>query len=104
VRADPLEGLDLIHQPNRIASLKITIDRKDTELASHLIGPFTARRTGNLCNLFCMHGIRTIRPNNSLIDRRNLKFGDSFVMVTHMQEFLNRINVMKWTPDLGPGA
>lgn len=95
LRADPYETIEFIHQPSMIKSIIIKDNATGREIVlspKQLRGPFTGGRIGNRCNLFCMYGICEMAPGKLSVDPRNLKFGDSYVFVTNVQEFLNRVD------------
>ncbi len=92
LRTDPDEGLGFIHQPCVIQSLVVSWDDKQVDLAPHLTGALKGRRTDNQCNLFCMFNLTRIESDRPVIDPRNHGFGDSYIVVTNTQEFIDRVN------------
>lgn len=98
VRADPFEGTDRIIQPRdthvtiegpirassgHIETVKIAL------LPGDLAGPISIGLNKNDCNIFCMFCVS--KPTDGiLVDSRNFKFDNSFVLVLHTQEFINR--------------
>jgi hypothetical protein len=89
-RSDRFEGADEIHQPRDIVSLQIGGDdgRPALELKPHLAGPFSFARSAPSWNVFCMHGMRVV--TDPLVDERNFRFGDSFVIVLDTAAFIER--------------
>jgi len=93
VRTDRFEGTSTIIQPQDIGEFTLTsILGTVTAQPSDFVGPvlISRNRTAS-CNVYCMFAVT--RPvDGTLVDRRNLKFGDSFVLILNTQEFLNRVS------------
>jgi hypothetical protein len=108
VRADSFEGTDRIIQPHdthvtiegpiqascgHIETVKVSL------LPGDLAGPVSIGWNKNDCNMFCMFSV-TKPIDGELVDRRNLNFDDSFVLVLNTQEFINRFSVAADTDSL----
>jgi hypothetical protein len=92
-RGDAFEGDDWIYQPKDI---EMTFDDPDAGkykvVPGDLSGP--ARITLNrtlACNVYCMFAI-TGPVDGDLVDKRNYRLGDSFVLVLNTSEFLSRVS------------
>jgi hypothetical protein len=97
-QADRFEGSDFIYHPNdheitiegpgamgsngKVQNFKVTIPPGET--AAHTSLSLDALS----CNIYCMYA--TTVPQG--VDKRNFKFGDSFVIIRNTQEFLNRFS------------
>lgn len=91
-RGDDFEGTTEIIQPQRIK--KLAVDGGVAGIhalnPSSLKGPLRfARGETGLCNVYCMFAATTLADGES-ISRQNFQFGDSFVEVTEIEEFLDR--------------
>lgn len=93
-RGDCFEGSTTIIQPKHIEMTlngskiglgKITVNPLD------LTGPvrIALQRTAS-CNVYCMFAI-TKPTDEELVNRKNLQFGDSCVLILNPTEFLNRV-------------
>jgi hypothetical protein len=93
VRQDWLEGADNLIDPAEFAAnFPINIDGTSYRLDRNVIaGPVkvTWAVTAST-NLFCMYAF-VFPPPDPLVDRRNLAFGDSFVLIKKPAVFLNRV-------------
>ena len=111
-RADRREGVDYIIQTTDLGEsyietgiphiCRISIFPED------LAGPITiSMNRTRRCNLFCLYALR--KPvKNFLFPREHDWFGDSVVLITNTQEFLNRVSIaaaeQKLTVGGGPVA
>lgn len=94
VRADPLEGIDRIHQPQEISRIVIknnTTRKKIILKPENLKGPLCINFGKQIYNLFCMYSVLRANIYPFLIDERNMAFGDAFIVVLNTQEFINRV-------------
>jgi hypothetical protein len=93
-RYDRFEGSEQIVQPKDIKQFTIRDNATGREIvttSADFAGPIiisTGKQTN--CNVFCMFSVTQPVPKN-FVDSRNYAFGDSFIIVTNTQEFLNRI-------------
>jgi len=96
-RADRREGVDSIIQPKDLGETYIDTGAPGVGRISippeDLAGPitFSMNRTRH-CNLFCLYAL-TKPVKNLLFPREHDWFGDSLVLVTNTQEFLNRLGI-----------
>lgn len=103
VRSDRFETTDRIVQPNELKRLTIesnTDGRTITIMPKDLAGPLRIGLGSERCNIYCMFGIAdpSVSP---LVDERNFKFGDSFIMVLNTQEFVDRVCAAARAANLG---
>jgi hypothetical protein len=92
-RGDPYEGATNIIQPKHVKNLVLEAPGfgKHAINPSDLCGPVRiAKFVTSACNVYCMFAI-TGPVDGELVNRQNLQFGDSFLLVLHPQEFLDRI-------------
>jgi hypothetical protein len=90
LRGDKDEGLSAIYQANGA-----TLSRKNDEGEFVPIGTINDQlqyreEDSAHINVFCMYAIQ-VEPKKQKIDKRNLKFGDTFVLLLDPTEFLNRV-------------
>jgi hypothetical protein len=90
---DKDEGLGSCWQSNRV-SVKITNEDKKSITLSNgngLTGQIITRDNGvDSSNLFCMYAIKYC-GKKSVIDERNLAFGDTYVCITNSSMFIERL-------------
>jgi hypothetical protein len=93
LRKDRFEGASRISQPHAIKRLKIrSADGKEITITSEdLAGPLLMSYGPEVaCNVFCMFSITV--PQNDFCDSRNLRFGDSFVIMLDTMKFIRRVS------------
>ena len=94
-RGDGYEGTTHIIQPQHVGDLTLDLNARGRgKFAANpldLAGPIRIglNRTSE-CNVYCMFAI-TGPIDGELVDSRNLAFGDCFVLVLNVNEFLNRV-------------
>jgi hypothetical protein len=94
-RSDPYEGTDSIIQPCDIGEFVIDSQISGFEkirvAPSDLAGPVRiALQRTSACNIFCLFAVN--KPIEGPIFPKSCRwFGDSFVLLTHTQEFLSRV-------------
>jgi hypothetical protein len=95
-RGDRCEGLDSILQPKDLGEAFIdsglpTIGRFNIN-PEDLAGPIRISKNRTLtCNLFCLYTLAN-PVKDSLFPKEHQWFGDSLVLITNTQEFLNRVS------------
>jgi len=102
-RGDRREGVDYIYQPS---DCKIMFDpgipgfeKIRGSAASGLAGVQIRTQRTRSCNVFCMFAV-TKPVEGPLFPKSNQWFGDSFVIFTHTQEFLSRVEAAAKHQDL----
>jgi hypothetical protein len=94
LRGDRFEGTDRIIQPNALKRLVIqsNVDaRKLVIPASQVRGPLRLSLGKSSCNIYCMFAVTETASFS--VDERNFGFGDSFVIVSETQAFVDRFSV-----------
>lgn len=87
LRSDRNEGADFAMQ---ISELAVQNKRGEFVPIGGIINPIVSRpRKPSGVNVFCMYALSM--PGGFPIHARNLDFGDSYVVLTNGQEFLNRV-------------
>jgi hypothetical protein len=90
-RADDYEGVGTLVRAE--GGLLNIWDEGQWKPIGHLSGPMRHRPENALnVNAFCMH-ILAPREDPNLVDPANFAFGDTFALVTNMDEFLRRVHV-----------
>ena len=89
LRSDPFEGVgSLLFGKGAILSVKIG---QDFQPVGGFLGPVRWRPTGGIkASIFCMYALRPPQ-SATIIDERNLRFGDTFAVLTDGDEFLRRV-------------
>jgi hypothetical protein len=90
LRNDVEEGLTAIYQAKGGG-----VFRKDGKGESAYLGTITDRlryreNYSMTQNIFCMYALQ-IQPTKQSVDKRNLKFGDTFIFISDPSEFLDRV-------------
>jgi hypothetical protein len=103
-RGDRYEGTDRIHQSSDIKSVRIIDNERGTEITigpDGLSGSLLINFGRQSYNLLCLHALTHYPEKGSpIVDKRNLAFGDSFVVILNTQEFVNRIEASAKSADL----
>ncbi|MFO1154141.1 MAG: hypothetical protein U1E42_10850 [Rhodospirillales bacterium] len=86
-RNDRYENMDYLVQANQIRRFWLTY-KDGSEYDLQAAGPVRITLGGHHRNIFCCYAVSDI--THIKCDARNFAFGDSFVMITHTQEFLDR--------------
>lgn len=92
VRADSYEGAEQIYQPRDVKQIIIKNEKNGSVTVikkNHLKGPIMMN-LGKYppCNIFSMYAINKIETNH-IVDERNYKFGNSFVVFLNTQEIID---------------
>ncbi len=92
-RGDAYEGATEIIQPKHVGNFILEAPGfgRHAINPSDLAGPVRiAKYETSSCNVYCMFAI-TGPVDGELVNSQNLQFGDSFLLVLHPQEFLDRV-------------
>jgi len=89
-RGDKDEGLSAMYQVNGATFSRENDDGEYVPIGT-LINQmqYRSKDSANI-NVFCMSAIQ-VKPKKQEIDKRNLKFGDTFVLLLDPTEFLTRV-------------
>jgi len=92
-RGDAFEGLDTIVQPKHVGELtiKTSLGSITATPLQDLAGPVRISLNRIMdCNVYCLFAI-TGPVEGELVDKRNLDFGDSFLLILNPSEFRDRV-------------
>lgn len=92
LKGDRDEGLSAIYQANGATLSRQNSDGKFNPIGT-INGPLNYRGEDSAqLNVFCMYALQ-VEPKKLKIDKRNLNFGDSFVLLLDPTEFINRLKL-----------
>ena len=93
VRGDQFEGTTHIHQPKCITQMTIEDSHGHTMVLfpGNFVEPLQVTTTDRPSyNIYCMFSVTEV-VDSPLVDERNCKFGDSFVVVLRSATFIERV-------------
>jgi hypothetical protein len=93
VRGDQFEGTTHIHQPKCITQMTIEDSHGHTMVLfpGNFVEPLQVTTTDRPSyNVYCMFSVTEV-VDSPLVDERNCKFGDSFVVVLRSATFIERV-------------